>query len=360
MAYSERQHQAAALLSSRDLDALVLKQGENLRYLCGFTGSDGLLVITATAVVFLTDSRYTAQAGQQVTATAIEQYQGQAEGLIACLRRLDARKVGFEPSIAYGTLEEWRAKADDVFTWVAVKPELENLRLYKDSEEISALLRAAELNRLVFAETLPLVRPGTSEREISLALEFALKRRGAEEKAFDFIVASGPRGALPHGVATERLLEAGELVTIDFGCRLGGYHSDETVTLAVGEPTPVMREVFDIVLEAHDLALAHVKPGVPLAEIDSVARDHIAAAGYGDYFGHGLGHGVGMAVHEAPVVSPRSKTVAAAGMVITIEPGIYLPGQGGVRIEDMVHVTADGAQPLTSIPKTFYNVLAEV
>jgi len=359
MNYSARQSQAVQLLTCLDLDALVLRQGENLRYLCGFTGSDGLLVVSAEEVVFLTDSRYTEQAGQQVVGARVEQYQAQAEGLHTCLSRLGVRKVGVEPTLACGTLEEWRDKVAGGMVWTLVKPELESLRLHKDSSEIAALVRAADLNHRVFTEVLPSIRPGVTEREIALALEFALKRLGAEEKAFDFIVASGPRGALPHGVASDRQIGCGELVTIDFGCRLSGYHSDETVTLAVGEPDPQLREIFDIVLEAHDRAMAAVRPGVALADIDRVARDYITAAGYGGCFGHGLGHGVGMAVHEAPVVSPRSKAIAAAGMVITIEPGIYLSGRGGVRIEDMVHVTADGAQPLTSIPKTFYNVLAE-
>jgi Xaa-Pro aminopeptidase len=162
---------------------------------------------------------------------------------------------------------------------------------------------------------------------------------------------------MPHGVASDRALGEGELVTIDFGCRLAGYHSDETVTLALGAVSDVLRAIFDIVLEAHDRALAAVAPGVALAELDRVARDHIKSCGYGDYFGHGLGHGVGLEVHEAPTVSPRSQAFAEPGMVFTIEPGIYLPGVGGVRIEDTVVVTGEGHQALTKIPKTFRNIL---
>jgi Xaa-Pro aminopeptidase len=209
-----------------------------------------------------------------------------------------------------------------------------------------------------FEEILPMIRPGVVERDISLALEFAMKRRGAEEKSFDFIVASGERGALPHGVASQKKIQSGELVTIDFGARWQGYHSDETVTLAVGRVDPRLREIYDIVLDAHDRAMDMVRPGVPLREIDRIARDHIAERGYGEYFGHGLGHGVGLEVHEFPAVSPRSEEVAGEGMVITIEPGIYIPGLGGVRIEDMVKVTRDGHRRLTRLDKKFRSLPA--
>jgi Xaa-Pro aminopeptidase len=234
---------------------------------------------------------------------------------------------------------------------------LEGLRLAKSADEVAAIDRAAQLNAEAFADIESLIRPGIVERELALALEFALKRRGAEEKAFDFIVASGPRGALPHGVASDRQLNTGELVTIDFGCRVAGYHADETITVALGDVPQAMRRVFDIVLAAHDQALAAVAPGVPLAELDRIARDVIAAAGYGEYFGHSLGHGVGLEVHEAPTVSPRSKAVVQAGMIFTIEPGIYLPGVGGVRIEDMVLATTAGARVVTRLPKHYRNLL---
>ncbi|MEJ2520948.1 MAG: M24 family metallopeptidase, partial [Desulfuromonadales bacterium] len=195
------------------------------------------------------------------------------------------------------------------------------------------------------------------ENELALALEYALRQAGGEEKAFAIIVASGDRGALPHGLASDKPLAAGELVTIDFGCRRAGYHSDETITLAIGDVPSGLRRIYDTVLEAHDRALAAVRPGLLLKDLDAVARDYISAQGYGAFFGHGLGHGVGLEVHEAPVVSPRSQQIAAEGMVLTIEPGIYVPGTGGVRIEDMVLVTANGGRVLTKIPKTFRNIL---
>lgn len=353
-----RRQRAAALLAEHALDALIFCARENLRYLCGFTGSEGVLVLTAGQSWFLTDSRYTTQAHTEVAADRIVEYRVQAEGVVAALRASGPRRIGFESSLAYGKVSDLRTRGESAWEWVALRDELEGLRLVKSADEIAAMERAALLNAEAFADIESLIRPGAVERELALALEFALKQRGAEEKAFDFIVASGPRGALPHGVASDRALGAGELVTIDFGCRVAGYHADETVTVAVGEVPQVLRQVFDVVLAAHDQALAAVAPGVPLTELDRIARELIAAAGFGEYFGHGLGHGVGLEVHEAPTVSPRSKAVVQPGMVFTIEPGIYLPGVGGVRIEDMVLATPVGARVLTRVSKQYRNLLA--
>jgi Xaa-Pro aminopeptidase len=250
-----------------------------------------------------------------------------------------------------------RDKGEQDWQWLPLQDEIQSLRLHKSANEIRLIETAAELNLAGFAEIRHMIRPGVREVEIALALEFALRKHGAEEKAFDIIVASGERGALPHGVASDKLLAEGELVTIDFGCRYSGYHSDETVTFALGCVADELRRMYDIVQEAHDRAIAAVAPGIVLAELDRIARDYIKGCGYAEYFGHGLGHGVGLAVHEAPVVASRSKAVAEAGMVFTVEPGIYVPGTGGVRIEDMVLVTADGHQVLTKIPKTLQNIL---
>ncbi|MEZ4484933.1 MAG: M24 family metallopeptidase [Syntrophotaleaceae bacterium] len=213
--------------------------------------------------------------------------------------------------------------------------------------------QAARISAEAFEEVLPLIRPGVRERDIALELEFAMRRHGAEEKSFDTIVASGLRGALPHGVASDKKIANGELVTIDFGARWAGYHSDETVTVAVGPVSARQREIFDVVLEAHDRAMNALRPGAALRDLDSIARDFIAGRGYGDYFGHSLGHGVGLEVHEHPAVSSLSEVVAEEGMVVTIEPGIYIPDLGGVRIEDMVCVTADGYRRITRLPKQF-------
>ncbi len=355
--YSSRQSRVGELLNAGGFDACIVLGRENLRYFCGFTGTAGVLVLSPDHRLFLTDSRYTTQARAEVVADEVREYKVQSDGLIAALKDAGLKKVGFEGQLAYSQVAEFREKGEPDWCWEMIGKELQNLRSVKSAGEVAAIEAAARLNVEAFQDILPLIRPGRSEREIALQLEFALKKRGAEEKAFDFIVASGARGALPHGVASDRKLEAGELVTIDFGCRVAGYHSDETVTLALGEPQPQAREIFDLVLAAHDRALAAVAPGVALVEIDRLARELIAEAGYGEFFGHGLGHGVGLDVHELPQLSPRSTVTAEEGMVFTVEPGIYLPGRYGVRIEDMVVVTAEGSRRLTSLPKQFQNLM---
>jgi Xaa-Pro aminopeptidase len=357
MTSSHRRQKAVNLLAELDLDALIFCQPENIRYLCGFCGSDGALIVTSDQLVFLTDSRYTTQAHEEVSADCIEEYKIKTDGVIAQLLTSGVTRIGFEADLSFSIVNAFQEKGDANWQWFHFKDELQSLRLHKSADEISKIANAADLNVVALAEVEALIKPGTRENEISLALEFALRKLGAEEKAFDIIVASGLRGAMPHGIASNKILGEGELVTIDFGCRLSGYHSDETVTLALGKVSDELRTIYDTVLEAHDRALAAVAPGVALNELDRIARDHINACGFGDYFGHGLGHGVGLEVHEAPVVSPRSKALAEEGMVFTLEPGIYVPGVGGVRIEDMVLVTADGCQTLTKIPKTFRNIL---
>lgn len=342
------------LLAGIGLDAFAFFHLPNIRYLCGFTGSDGVLVTDRNKGCFLTDSRYTTQAQRQVAVDEIRQYRLKVEEVAAYVRELGAVRVGFEAeTVPYETVRKLRENSPAGTEWVPVTKEVTALRGIKDEVEVAALEEAARLNVEALEQVLPQVRPGAVEREIALALEFALKRLGGEEKAFDFIVASGERGAMPHGVASDKVIAAGELVTLDFGTRYRGYHSDETVTVAVGEVSRRLREIHAIVLEAHDRAIDRVRPGVPLREIDAAARDFITGRGYGEYFGHGLGHGVGLEVHEYPTVSTRSEETAREGMVFTVEPGIYVPGLGGVRIEDMVLVTAAGCRRLTGVPKEF-------
>ncbi len=351
--YHSRRSKLFELLASRNLDSCVILGLENLRYLSGFTGTAGALVFVGDRAAFLTDSRYVTQSQEQVAADAVVEYKQPAAGIVTQLKAWGAEHIGFEGTLTYLQTQELRDKGETSWDWRVLGEELSSLRVIKSSEEVTLMNEAAKLNADAFEEILPLIRPGQKERDLALQLEFALKRRGAEEKAFDFIVASGERGALPHGVASDRELGNGELVTIDFGCRVGGYHSDETVTFALGQPEPVMTEIYEVTLAAHDRALEAVRPGVALAELDRLARSVIEEAGYGEYFGHGLGHGVGLEVHEQPTVSPRSKATAEVGMVFTIEPGIYLPGQGGVRIEDMALVTEDGYRVLTLLPKQY-------
>lgn len=345
------------LLEDRKLDAVLLAGSASLRYFCGFSGSDGALMVSADSVIFLTDSRYTSQAGQEVVADHIRQYSAKVEGIAGLIGEQGWRRVGFEAEVvSFALAQRLRGQAPQDCDWQPLGQEVQALRQRKDAEEIRLMAAAARLAANAFEEIRPAIRPGVTERELALALEFAMKRRGAEDKSFDFIVASGERGALPHGVASGRKLAAGELITFDFGARWQGYCSDETVTLALGGVPAQLEEVYHVVLAAQRLALEQVRPGVALRELDRVARDHIAASGYGPFFGHGLGHGVGLEVHEQPLVSGRSEAVAEIDMVFTIEPGIYLPGAGGVRIEDTIQVTADGYRRLTCLPKE-YSVL---
>jgi len=346
-----------SLLRQEQLDAVVFCQPENLRYLCGFTGSDGVLVATPERLVFLTDSRYTTQANDEVTADDVAEYKNKAEAVAAQLTALQAKRIGHEAGLTVGLFKEFCERGASDWEWVLTKEAIQQLRLHKTAWEIAEISAAADLNLDAFTDIAPMIRPDARESDIALALEFALRNKGAEEKAFDIIVASGVRGAMPHGVASDKPIAEGELVTIDFGCRRSGYHSDETVTFAVGAVSEPLRRIFDTVETAQKKALDAVKPGVALAELDRIARAHIEDCGFGRYFGHGLGHGIGLEVHEAPVVSPRSQMVAEEGMVFSIEPGIYVPDLGGVRIEDLVAVTATGKEILTKIPKTFRNIL---
>ncbi len=342
------------LLSVEKLDALIIFGLPDMRYLCGFTGTDGVLLIRGDSSVFLTDSRYIEQAQEQVKADQIHSYKNKLAAVIKQLSTWKCRRIGFDAAaVSVALFNELAGLAKTSLDWCPLTTQLRSLRGIKTTGELVALRAAANLNQKAFAAVLPQIKAGISEIEIARELEFELKRLGGEANAFDFIVASGLRGALPHGVASDKKIGAGELVTIDFGTRVDGYHSDETVTLAIGKIDRKLRQIFDIVLEAHDSALALIRPELPICDLDATARDFISSRGYGEYFGHGLGHGVGLEVHEYPAVSSHSELTLREGMVFTVEPGIYVPGIGGVRIEDTVVVTKDGFECLTSIPKQF-------
>ncbi len=338
-------------LARFDVDFILFLNLCNIRYLTGFSGSDGALLLGRERGWFLTDSRYTTQAAAEVAGVEIVEYRSKLEGVTSQLKECGARRVGFEAE--HTTVAFYRSLGEGVpeVNLLPIGAELENLRLLKDAREVGLLARTAEIASAALSGMLGQIRSGMTERELALELEFAMRRGGADGRAFDFIVASGERGALPHGKASDKVIATGELVTIDFGAVRDGYHSDETVTIAVGEPDSRQREIYRIVKEAHDLALDAVRPGKTLKELDELARNYIDAHGYGAYFGHGLGHGVGLEIHEKPVVSPRSDGVVTEGMVFTIEPGIYIPGWGGVRIEDTVYVNGNGCQLLTKVPK---------
>lgn len=338
-------------LAPHCLDAILFLHMPDIRYLTGFTGSDAALVVGDGYASFLTDSRYTTQAGSEVSGCEIIEYSGKIAGVSDLLGSREARRLGIQADYMTVSFHRSIQEKNPGLEIVPLARELESLRICKDEEELALLSAVAETASSAFLAILNKIRPGVSETELALALEWEIRRRGADDKSFEFIVASGERGALPHGKASTKLLAAGELVTFDFGALRNGYVSDETATVALGEPDARQREIYEVVKEAHDRAVAAVKPGISFRDLDATARDFIAAKGYGDRFGHGLGHGVGLEVHEKPVVSPRSDGIVEEGMVFTIEPGIYIPGFGGVRIEDTVRVTATGCEVITKVPK---------
>lgn len=333
------------------LDALLITDLRNVRYLCDFSGSDGALFVTKSDIWFLCDSRYTAQASDEVLKAEIREYSVRLDAVASLVAEQGTGRLGFE--MAHTTVSDFRKMSDSLSgtELVEIGPVIDEIRNCKDQAEIESLRAVADLASRSLADVLRLVKPGISESSIALELELEMRRRGADGKAFDFIVASGTRGAMPHGRASNKLIQSGELITIDFGAVKDGYHSDETVTVSCGEPGSREKEIHAIVREAHDLAIRSVVPGISCKALDAVARNCIAKHGYGDYFRHGLGHGVGLDIHEKPTVSPRSDAVLEEGMVFTIEPGIYIPGFGGVRIEDTLLVTADGCQILTFADK---------
>ncbi|MDR7400628.1 MAG: Xaa-Pro peptidase family protein [Armatimonadota bacterium] len=345
-----------ALLDQHQVDAMLVVKAErlespNLRYLTGFTGSTGAALIARREAVLLVDFRYVAQARAEAPGWEVVQVPRQAsEALAEAVRSREIRRLGFEPDGLTVRQRDELARALQSVEMVPVDG-VDRLRWVKEPAELDRIRRAVQVADAAFNHILGYLRPGIAERDVALELEFFMRRHGAEREAFGSIVASGPRSALPHGRASEKLLAAGEFVTVDWGAVVDGYHSDCTRTVVLGRATERQREIYDLVLRAQTAALRGLRPGLTGRDADALARQVIADAGHGEHFGHGLGHGVGLAIHEGPSLSPREETVLEAGMVVTVEPGVYLPGWGGVRIEDLVVLTQDGCEILTRAPK---------
>ncbi len=338
----------AAGLAERELDLLLVTELTNVRYLTGFTGTNGACVCGPETRLFLTDFRYTERAAAEVEGWETETVSDDWLGGIAA--HLSGR-FGFEDDhLSVRLLERLRAKLADGVEAVAAGGAVEKLRRVKDADELAAITAASELADQVWRWSVERGLGGRSEREVARAAEARIRELGGDP-SFPAIVAAGPNGALPHAEPGERRIGSGELVVFDMGAKLDGYCSDGTRTYAVGEPGERGREVYATTLAAQLAALEAVEAGLGGEALDGVAREVIEAAGHGERFGHGLGHGVGLEVHEAPRLSPRSEDTLAAGEVVTIEPGIYLPGELGVRIEDLVVVTDDGCRNLSSLDK---------
>jgi Xaa-Pro aminopeptidase len=341
-----------ALLADQDLDALVISQPENRRYLSGFTGSAGALVISQQDAILATDFRYFIQATQQAPDFELARVTEELPPVLAeVLQRLRARRVGFEAThLAVATHQRWVEAMPEV-EWVPTEGLVEGLRAVKDEAELALMRRAVALTDEALVEVADGIRPGMTERQVAWELEVYLRTHGAEGVAFEITVASGPNAALPHARSTDRVIQAGEPVVIDLGARVEGYHADLTRTLCLRPRDGRFEEIYNVVLQAQTAAEAGIRAGMQGEEADSLARQVIEEAGYGDNFGHGLGHGVGLAVHEKPRLGKASEDVLEPGMVVTVEPGIYLPNWGGVRLEDMVLIGTDGVEVLTQAPK---------
>jgi Xaa-Pro aminopeptidase len=356
---ADRGARIAADLATADLDALVVTDLHDIRWLTGFTGSNAVAIVgpgdDGPVLRFLTDFRYVTQAAEQLP-SAWERIDGGrdlAGAGVASHLPTGAERVAFDD--AHVTVAAHRRLLDampDGVELVGGGDQVRRARAVKDAEEVRRIRAAAELADAAFVEVVlegPVV--GRTEREVAVDLETAMRRLGASGASFDSIVAAGEHGALPHASPREVPIPAGVLLTVDWGATLDGYCSDCTRTIATGPVDGLEHEIYGIVLDAQRQALAAVQAGAGARDVDAVARELIAAAGHGDHFGHGLGHGVGLEVHEAPTLSPRGSGVLRAGEIVTVEPGIYLPGQLGVRIEDLAVVTEDGSDVLNTLDK---------
>lgn len=343
-------------LEEEGVDAIVVASAYNRRYLSGFTGSAGALAIGKESAHLLTDFRYVEQAGRQAPAYQVVQVRDYNEVLKELFQKIGARRVAFEQAHVTVKTHSQRQEALADIEWVPTENWVERLRAVKDDDELAKIQDAVDLADRAFNYIVERL-DGRTEKEVAFDLEFFLRREGADRLSFPSIIASGPNGALPHATPTDRTITRGDFVTLDFGAELNGYCSDMTRTVAIGQVDDRQREIYELVLKAQIAGVEAVKPGRLGKEVDQVARSIIEEAGYGDQFGHGLGHGVGLEVHDpAPTLSPRGDEPLKPGMVVSVEPGIYIPGWGGVRIEDLVVVTEDGCRILCSSSKELMEV----
>ena len=338
-------------LQQSSLDALLVTSEFNRRYITGFTGTAGVALVTKEDAVFITDFRYTSQANDQVEGFRVVQHSGSLIKEVATqVEKLGVKTLGFEQdAMTFAEYEQYKENVSSQF--VPTSGIIEKIRLIKTPQEITIIKAACAIADDAFTHILNFIEPGKTELEVANELEFFMRKQGATSSSFDTIVASGLRSALPHGVATNKVIEKGDFVTLDYGALYNGYISDMTRTIAVGEPSEKLVDMYNAVLASQLLALEKVGPNMTGKEADAVARDYLASKGYGEAFGHSLGHGIGLEVHEAPSLSVRGETVLEPNMTVTLEPGVYLPGIGGVRIEDDILITATGNEKLTHSTK---------
>jgi Xaa-Pro aminopeptidase len=336
-------------LRERELDALLVTNLVNVRYLSGFTGTNGICVVTPEARVFITDFRYVERAAGEVP--DFERLRGKQDLLGDAAERLSGR-VGFEDQhMSVRTYKRLKELAPEGVELVAAGGVVEDLRAVKEPEELERMRQAAALADEMYEYIQSRGLVGRTEREVAIDVEREMRARGAEDPSFPSIVAGGPHGALPHAEPRDVAIEPNTLVVVDMGCRVDGYCSDCTRTFATGEISDEMGSVYEVVLAAQEASLGAVRAGAECGAVDAVARDRISEAGHADHFGHGLGHGVGLEIHEAPRLAQNADGSLVTGNAVTVEPGVYIPGAFGVRIEDLVVVTDDGAEILSHFPK---------
>lgn len=339
------------VIEDMDLDACVLRGMENIFYLTGFRGSEGTLVVTRKDLFLLTDFRYITYAHEVTRDVQIVEIKPLKQSLSELCREQGVKKLGFDSfHTTFNIYQTWKDALPDIL-FVPLGNRIEEIRKCKEPEEIESILRAVRIATGAFFEVFEKSVEGKTEKEVANDLDFAMKRLGADCPSFNTIVASGPRAALPHAEPTDKPILKGEAVIIDFGAQVNGYCSDETCTISAGKTNGKIEEIFSVVNNARIFALANIKVGLSIKEFDGMVRAFIKDAGYGDFFRHGVGHGIGIAVHETPSINSSAEGIFEENMVVTVEPGIYVPELGGVRLEDMVLLTAGGPQVITKIRK---------
>ncbi|MGV3465003.1 MAG: M24 family metallopeptidase [Heyndrickxia sp.] len=337
-----------------DIDGLIVSNPFNRRYLTGFTGTAGIALISESEAKFITDFRYNDQAKEEVKDYEVIICKGSEtllKSVYGQIKKMNLSTIGFESTdVSFDLYSQLENNLE-----ICLKPTkgiIEEMRMIKTDEEVQKIKKAAEITDKTFHHILTFLKPGITELDLSHEIEYFMRKQGATTNASArIIVASGYRSAYPHGGASNKMIENGDMITFDFGAQYQGYASDMTRTVTVGEPDSKLREIYQIVYDALELSLSTLQPGMSCREGDAIARDYIADKGYGEYFGHGGGHGIGLEIHEDPYFSKSSKQVLAPGMVVTVEPGIYIPELGGVRIEDDVLIKLDGIEILTHSPK---------
>lgn len=343
-----------AKILKNDTTAILISSPENRRYFTGFSSSDGYLVVTKNDAVFFTDSRYIEAASKLISVCKTATLTRVSNEIKNYLQESKIQKLYVErEKLTIGEYEALKGALSPVKLTPskALEKKISALRATKNKEEIKCIKKAQKIAEGAFDHILTFIKPGVTEKQIALELDFYMLSHGAEAISFETIAVTGAKTSMPHGVPDDTVVKKGDFVTMDFGAVYKGYHSDMTRTVAVGEISSEQSQIYEIVLQAQLSALDILKSGASCKEADSAARSVIEAAGYGEYFGHGTGHGVGVEIHEAPNLSPRSESILKVGNVVTVEPGIYIPGKFGVRIEDMARITRNGCENLTNSPK---------